>query len=57
MEKSAVWKKIIKMPQNTLIEVYMSEIRLVEEAFEVCLNQDEALEKGSLKKGHTDWNR
>ena len=41
-------KKIKKIPPNKLIEVYVSRIRVEEGTFEVCLNKDEALEKGDI---------
>lgn len=50
MKKSVVRKKLKKMPPNTLIEVYVSKIRVEEGIFEVCLNRDEALEKGSMER-------
>eukprot|EP00579_Thalassiosira_antarctica_P008581 CAMPEP_0201884638 /NCGR_PEP_ID=MMETSP0902-20130614/17472_1 /ASSEMBLY_ACC=CAM_ASM_000551 /TAXON_ID=420261 /ORGANISM="Thalassiosira antarctica, Strain CCMP982" /LENGTH=321 /DNA_ID=CAMNT_0048413635 /DNA_START=72 /DNA_END=1037 /DNA_ORIENTATION=+ len=49
MKTSVVRKKTTKMPQNTLLEVYVSKIRLDEGGFEVCMNREEALEKGSLE--------
>ena len=50
MKKSVARKKIKKIPKNTLIEVYVSRIQLEEGRFEVCLNRDEALEKGNTER-------
>ena len=50
MKKSVARKKIKKIPKNTLIEVYVSRIQLEEGRFEVCLNRDEALEKGNNER-------
>ena len=50
MKKGVMRKKIKKMPPNKLIEVYVSRIRVEEGTFEVCLNKDEALEKGDIAK-------
>eukprot|EP00584_Thalassiosira_punctigera_P025103 CAMPEP_0172567028 /NCGR_PEP_ID=MMETSP1067-20121228/114247_1 /TAXON_ID=265564 ORGANISM="Thalassiosira punctigera, Strain Tpunct2005C2" /NCGR_SAMPLE_ID=MMETSP1067 /ASSEMBLY_ACC=CAM_ASM_000444 /LENGTH=316 /DNA_ID=CAMNT_0013358281 /DNA_START=159 /DNA_END=1109 /DNA_ORIENTATION=+ len=49
MKKSVVRKKISKIPHNEMIEVYVSKINLDEGKLEVCLNREEAREKGALK--------
>lgn len=49
MKLSVARKKILqKLPPNMLIEVYVSKIKLDERTLEVCLNREEALEKGSI---------
>ena len=50
MKKGVMRKKIKKIPPNKLIEVYVSRIRVEEGTFEVCLNKDEALQKGDVAK-------
>ncbi|KAL7530804.1 hypothetical protein ACHAWF_003517 [Thalassiosira exigua] len=47
MKPSVVRKKIMKMPHDSLIEVYVSRIRLEQGKFEVCLSREDALEIGS----------
>ena len=48
MKPSVARKKVQKLPPNMLIEVYVSKINMDEGTLEVCLNREEALEKGSL---------
>jgi predicted RNA-binding protein with RPS1 domain len=48
MKPSVARKKVQKLPPNMLIEVYVSRLKLDEGTLEVCLNREEALEKGSL---------
>ncbi|KAL3794351.1 hypothetical protein ACHAW5_002940 [Stephanodiscus triporus] len=49
MKLSVARKRILqKLPPNMLIEVYVSKIKLDERTLEVCLNREEALEKGSI---------
>jgi len=50
MKASVVRKKLKKIPLDTLIEVYVSKIRVEEGTFEVCVSQNEALEKGSVER-------
>lgn len=50
MKKGVMRKKIKKIPPNKLIEVYVSRIRVEEGTFEVCLNKDDALQKGDIAK-------
>ena len=47
IKASIVRKKLLKnIPPESLIEVYVSKIRVEEGTFEVCLNREEALEIG-----------
>ena len=48
MKKSVIQKKMKRLPSDSLVEVYVSKIRLDEGTLEVCLNRDNALE---------DWER
>lgn len=48
MKTSLARKKAQKLPPDNMIEVYVSRIKIDEGALEVCLNRDEALEKGSM---------
>lgn len=48
IKASIVRKKLLKnIPPESLIEVYVSKIRVEEGTFEVCLNREEALEIGA----------
>jgi predicted RNA-binding protein with RPS1 domain len=48
IKASIVRKKLLKnIPPESLIEVYVSKIRIEEGTFEVCLNREEALEIGA----------
>ena len=49
MKTSLARKKALKLPPGMMIEVYVSRIKMDEGALEVCLNRDEALEKGSMR--------
>eukprot|EP00578_Thalassiosira_sp_NH16_P014934 CAMPEP_0181106618 /NCGR_PEP_ID=MMETSP1071-20121207/16627_1 /TAXON_ID=35127 /ORGANISM="Thalassiosira sp., Strain NH16" /LENGTH=405 /DNA_ID=CAMNT_0023190035 /DNA_START=27 /DNA_END=1244 /DNA_ORIENTATION=+ len=52
MKKSVVRKKLQKIPPNTLIEVYVSKIRVEEGTLEVCLRREDALK--SIGSIHND---
>jgi ribosomal protein S1 len=48
MKPSVIRKKAKKIPNDSLMEVYVSKIRLDHGSFEVCLSREEAL--SSYKK-------
>lgn len=52
MKKSVVRKKLQKIPPNTLIEVYVSKIRVEEGTLEVCLRREDAVK--SIGSIHND---
>jgi predicted RNA-binding protein with RPS1 domain len=50
MKPSVVRKKVKNIPSDSLIEVYVSKIRLEHDSFEVCLNREDALSRYKEQK-------